>query len=274
MKLSNQDANLYFKLMWSLQNYVNLKLEILPEVVTVDEYEELPSSKKLGIRNALYEHIELIDPYLKENPQKLSGAELEIIRSWKKFQRGDFFIERLLKKYAVFIGGDQVYAVLALFDPFDEVLPYVSLPYYTKAVLLPFKGKIIYDGLLQGYAASFGGGVKDNLKETYLAAKQNGRIIESFDPQKQTAKNAVSKQTIKDLGPIIEEISQQARKLRSSSGAPTIHSPAFSLVKASIKLAKLAIENPNDADELWKALKKIENAARKAETVLYRSEYY
>jgi len=257
-----------------LQNYVNLKLEILPEIVTVDEYEELPSSKKLGVRNALYEHIELIDPYLKENPQKLSSAELEIIRSWKKFQRGDFFIERLLKKYAVFIGGDQVYAVLALYESFDEVLPYVRLPYYTKAVLLPFKGKIIYDGLLQGYAISFGGGIKNDLKETYLAAKQNGQIIESFDPQKQTAKNAVSKQAIKELGPIIEEISQQAKKLRSSSGAPAIHSPAFSLVKASIKLAKLAIENPNDADELWKALKKIENAARKAETVLYRSEYY
>lgn len=249
-------------------------MAIIPDIAAVDEYQRLPSSEKLDVRDALYDNIDLIDSYLEENPQDLPEEELEIVKSWKKFQRGDFFIERLLKKYAIFIGGEKVYAVLALYESLEDVLPYVQLPYYTKAVLLPFRGKIIYDGMLQGYAVSFGGGIRSNLKETYMTAKQNGRIIESFDPQKQSEKSTRKKKPSKDWAPTLDEISQQTKKLRSSSGSPAIHSPAFSMAKASIEFAKLAVENPDDIDELWRALKKIERAMSKAETVLYRSEYY
>lgn len=273
MKLSKQDADLFFKLMWSLQNYVNQKLGILSEVATVDEYQTLPSSEKLKVREKLYENIELVDAYVEENPQNFSKAELKVIESWKKFQQGDFFIERLLKKYAIFIGGDKVYAVLALYESFEEVLPFTTLPYYAQAVLLPFKGKIIYDGLLQGYAISFGGGISYDLKETYMAAKQNGWIIESFDSQKQSTKLVANRKPAQDFEKVIDEISQLTNKLRSSGAAPAIHSPAFSVAKVSIDFAKLAIENPDDIDSLWKALKKVENAIKKAETVLYRSEY-
>ena len=107
-----------------------------------------------------------------------------------------------------------------------------------------------------------------------MAAKQNGRIIENFDPQRQAEKLAESKKPAKDWGPMLDDLSQRAKKLRSSSGAPAIHSPAFSLVKASIEFAKLAVENPDDTDRLWKALKKVERATGKAETVLYRADYF
>lgn len=274
MKLSTRDADLFFKLMWSLQNYVNLKLGIISDVITVEEYKNLPSSEKLSVRDALYDNIEMVDSYLKENPQELSAEELGIIKSWKKFKRGDYFIERTLKKYAIFIGGKKVYGVLALYDEFEDVLPYVRWPYYTKAVLLPFKGKIIYDGLLQGYRVSFGGGIKSDLKETYMAAKQNGRIIESFDPKVQAEIEISKAAPAKDYGPTIDELRQRVKKLRSSRGAPAIHSPAFSMAKVSIEFVKLAVDDPDDIDELWKILKKVERAVRKVETVLHRAEYY
>ena len=212
--------------------------------------------------------------YLKDPPKKLSAEEHEIIHGWKKFVRGDFFIERLLKKYAIFIEDEKVYGVLALYETFEKILPYVRLPYYGKAVLLPFKGQIIYDGMLQGYRMTFGGGIKSRLKETYMAAKQNGRIIESFDPHRQAEKLAKQKKPSKDWGPTLEEISQQAKKLRASSGSPAIQSPAFSLAKASIELAKIAVENPDELDELWRVLKKVDRALNKAAKVLNRAEYY
>jgi hypothetical protein len=107
MKLSIQDAELFFKLMLSLQNYVNLKWGILPGVTTVDEYQQFPSKEKIKVRDKLYENIELIDAYFEENPQDFSGEELEIIRGWKEFCSGDFFVERLLKKHAIFISSDE-----------------------------------------------------------------------------------------------------------------------------------------------------------------------
>jgi hypothetical protein len=277
MKLSTEDASLFFELMWSLQVYVNRKLKILPDVTTLEAYSHLASSKKIAVRDALYDNIELIDTYIKDNPQNLSAEELAIVKGWKNFKRGNFFIERLLKKYAVFVGDDNVYGVLALHDAFDEILPYGAIPYYAKAVLLPFKGRIIYDGLLQGYSVFFGGGVKADLRETYMAAKQNGRIIESLDSQKQAQKlaqkRASKKKAGKEWGPILAEIAGQAKSLRSSSSAPAIHSPAFSLAKASIEFARLAVEDPDNLDELWQALRKVERAINKSETVLYRADY-
>lgn len=266
MKLSKQDADLFFKLTWSLQNYVNLKLGILPEIKTLDEYQELSIAERADVRDALYDNIELIDAYLKENPENFPQPELEIIKGWKNFKRGSFFIERTLKKFAVFIEEEKVYAVLALYESFDNLFLYI--PQYVEAVLLPFKEKIIYDGLFRGYSMSFGGGIKFNLKETYMRAKQNGEIIESLDPKKPIIQK--KKKPAKDWKPVLEEISQQVKKLRSSSGSPAIHSPAFSLAKASIEFAKIAVETPEDTDVLWKALEKAERALGKTETILHR----
>jgi hypothetical protein len=271
MNLSKKDADLYFEMMWSLQFYVNQKLGILPIIKTLGQYKNLPTPEKLKVRDALYDHIQLIDPYLEDNPQEFPDAGLEIVESWKKFVHGDFFIERILKKYTIFIEGEKVYAVLGLHDSFEDILYRPSLPYYVQAVLLPFRDHIIYDGLLQGYNVMFGSGVKFDLKEIYMTAKQNNRIIQSLNPKRQAEIEARKVKPTKDWRPTLEDISKQVKQLRSSSGAPAIHSPAFSLAKASIEFAKKAVENPEDIDTLWKSLEKIERILRKAETVLYRT---
>ena len=73
----------------------------------------------------------------------------------------------------------KAYGVLALADPFEELVgPY--LPRLIHAVLLPFKDKIIYDGLLSGHNITFGGGVKRRLNEEYKEAKEAFGIITSL----------------------------------------------------------------------------------------------
>lgn len=273
MKLSKQDADLVFDLIWSLQAYVNRKLKLIPGVIEFEDFALLPDEQKLEAREALYDNIDLIDDYVQENPDGFKAEELEIVRGWKRLIRGEFFIERLLKKYAIFIGSGVVYGVLGLYDSFEEVLPYGVLPLYTRAVLLPFKGKIIYDGLLEGYNVYFGGGIKADLRETYMAAKQKGIIIESLDPQAAGRKPARKKKPIKDWRPELEAIAEQADKLRSGAGSPPIYSPAFSLAKASIAFARSAVDRPHDLDALWKALEKVERQLRRAETTLFREEY-
>ena len=274
MILSTQDTELFFNLMWSLQNFVNLKLGIVPNIYSIDDYILLPSSQKFSVRDALYDNLELIDAYLEENPQNLSSEKLEIIRGWKEFVRDDYFIERTLKKYAIFIGENKVYGVIALYETFEDVLHNVTLPYYVNAVLLPFKGQIIYDGMLKGYATSFGGGIKLHLKEIYMAAKQNGKIIESFDPNLLTRRTKIDDEQIRILNSKIDELLKQVKTLHASNDSPAIHSPAFNLIKTSISFAKMAVDNPDNVDDLLKELKKIERAITKAETVLFREKIY
>ena len=80
---------------------------------------------------------------------------------------------RELKKYTVFLAAEQesiAYGVLALSQPFEEVIgPY--LPIMVKTVLLPFKDKIVYDGLVTKYNISFGPGIRCSLNESFKKAK-------------------------------------------------------------------------------------------------------
>jgi hypothetical protein len=69
--------------------------------------------------------------------------------------------------------------VLALSQPFKDLIgPY--LPVLTQTVLLPFKGVIVYDGLMSSYNISFGPGIRRSLNESFKDAKARHGIITSL----------------------------------------------------------------------------------------------
>lgn len=272
MRLSDQDAKLFFQLMWAVQFYVNQKLKI-HDIKCIDDYADSPTDQKVKVRDALYENIELIDSFVNENPQNFSKKNLATVSEWKKFIRGSFFIERLLKKYAVFVQENKVYGVLGLSQNFDQLTNDANLPLYVDTVLLPFKGKIIFDGLLGFQNISFGGGVKRSLKEIYMRAKQSNRIIDSLEKSQVEKQNKSKPKPLKSWKPELEELAHIAKKLKGSVDSPAIYSPAFSLIKASIEFAQFAVSDVNDWENLLKALRKVRRAFNKSNKVLYREEF-
>lgn len=275
MKLLPDDVAFFYKLMWPLQFYVNQKLNILADVDSVEAYaNDYTYEDKLPVRDALYENIELIDAFIAGNPAKLTDEELAIVGSWKNYVAGDFYIERYLKRGAILIrAGEppQVYVVLGLTDSLEDLFQYYHLPpILVKTVLLPFKGHIIYDGLFQTYSIFFGGGIKGDLKETYMAAKQNQRIIETFDPVLQAQQHEKAFKPTRDWGPEVDELVNAAKKLKG--GKVPIQTEAFSLLKASALLAQAVVHNPDDLDALWKLGSRVNGALRKLETALHRAE--
>ena len=117
----------------------------------------------------------------------------------------------------------------------------------------------------------FGGGVKNRLKETYLRAKQNSRIISSLEtPAKKPKKPDTD--MLKNWTPELDELAGKASKLKGSSKHPAIYSPAFSLVKASIEFARLAASDTDDKETLQEALRKVRRAFNRSSTVLYRED--
>ena len=114
--------------------------------------------------------------------RSLSDDELDIVLSWRHQVAGTFYVFRQLKNYMVFLSsGDPpiAYGVVALSEPFEDVIgPY--LPRMIETVLMPFKGKIVYDGLLSGYNISFGGGIKRMLNDSYRQAKEGAGIVTSL----------------------------------------------------------------------------------------------
>ncbi|EIJ36177.1 hypothetical protein [Thiothrix nivea] len=275
MKLSKEDADLFFRLMWELQFFVKEQLGMLPEVRDTASYKEGCSfEEKAQVRDALYDNPQFIRKFTQENPSGLSAEELAIVSGWQRFLRGSFFIERLLKKYAVFIpmeGGDnQVYGVVGLYQELDEIVHPSQLPTAVQAVLLPFKGKIIYDGMFRGYNVYFGGNYTADLKERYLVAKQNNRIVESLDAK--PARKPAKPKVLHDWQPQIRSLQEQAKDLKAGNAYPALYAPTFALVKASLDFAEGATDAKPDLDALYKLLNKVDREMRKAFKVLYREE--
>jgi hypothetical protein len=184
---------------------------------------------------------------------------------------GDFYIERFLKKQAIFIANDdKVYGVCGLYEGLDEMIHTSYLPLWIKGVLLPFAGKIVYDGLFQSHNIYFGSGIRRRLKETYMIAKQNDRIILSLDSAP-VAKKA-KRQALKRWEPEINDLYEKAKQLKGGADYPLTHGAAFGLVKASLEFAQGAVASSKDIDALYKALKKVERELKKAYTILDRED--
>lgn len=272
MKLSQHDAELYFSLMWALQYFVKQRLSLLPEIRTIQDYVSCDAGEKLQVRQALFKQRTLIDTFIQENPDGFPEEHLQIIRSWKQAIVGEFYIERILKRYTIFIASDNtVYGVLGLHDDLDDLFHKSQLPRLVKAVLLPFNDKIIYDGLLQSYNVFFGGGVREDFKEVYLTAKQQRRIIENLDVHRTKHAPKTPRKPQQDWTTDLDTLATTAKKLRGGSGQPAVYSPAFSLIRVSVELGQIAVENPTDIGRLWKNFEKIERTVRKLKTTLYRA---
>ena len=233
MTLVLEDAKLFFELMWSLQYYVNQKHGFHKNIRSRDEYNKLPTEKKMEVRKTLWEQPELIEAYVRENPEGLERETLAIIEKWTRFVKGNFYIFRHLKKGSIFIGGDpqQVYSVHGLLDDLDEIIPSYALPQMVQAILLPFKGIIIYDGLLQGYNVHFGGGIRSNLNQTYTVAKQKERIITTLELDAMTPKITKPKDSAL---PQLKALSATMAKVK---GDGALQTSALTLARLCLEIA-------------------------------------
>ena len=183
MLLEPQDVELFFRLHRTLMFFVNQRLQVIPnKLASPEEFAALSPEVRLKVRDALNANLDLIESFVAENPAHFSDDELDIVRSWRHLVHGKFYVFRELKKYTVFLSTTSpgiAYGVLALSQPFEDLIgPY--LPVLTQTVLLPFKGMIVYDGLMSSYNISFGAGIRRSLNESFKEAKARHGIVTSL----------------------------------------------------------------------------------------------
>ena len=183
MLLEPQEVQQFYRLQQTLMLFINQRLKVIPDRFTTPrEFADLPPETRVKLRDALLANLDLIDGFVAENPARLTGDELDIVRSWRHFVIGRFYVDRELKKYTVFLSTDKptiAYGVVGLSESFGELLGQ-RLPFLTKTVLLPFKDKIVYDGLLTKFGLTFGPGMRRNLNENFKQAKLSRGIVTSL----------------------------------------------------------------------------------------------
>lgn len=177
MRLPPEDVKLFYTLYSALLIFVNERHQI-EDVSTPEELMSLGIEKRYSIRESLYEDDELIDEFVKLNPRLFSEQELEIVSGWKDYVKGSFYFLKQLKEYAIFLdaGSDsEVYGVLALENLFGEF--FTHLPTLVRTVLLPFNGRIIYDGVITSQNIYFGGNIRRRFDDEYNQSKARYGII-------------------------------------------------------------------------------------------------
>ena len=178
MVLSNEDADLFYELWPLVLDYVNKKYKINSAIKNVFDARPLNPQDVKEIADRMWDDVSVIDEFLDKNNSEISGEHKEIIKGWKRRVRGDFLLERNLKKGSMFISmeGEQVYQVSGIQSSWEEMFWYTPMPVMMKATLIPFKDVIISDGLVMAYSVRVGPTMKRNYKDIYITAKNSGLI--------------------------------------------------------------------------------------------------
>ena len=182
MLLSRPDAELVFKLHCALMQFVMAQVQGAGLPAPTAAYPSLPAEQRQKVVKAFLGRLDLIDTFIAANPARLSEEELGIVSSWRHLVSGRFIALRQLKKYMVLLACDEkstAYGITGLVDPLDLVIS-TPLPAMIETVLLPFRHKIIYDGLVSAFNVTFGPGSRRGFEESFRAAKADKGIVTSL----------------------------------------------------------------------------------------------
>lgn len=184
MNLSESDIVLFYKLWYALIWGINQNHGIVSPFEKPIYGQRADQQILLAVRNELWQNPHWIDEFLEDNEfGEFNEAERGILTRWRnEFVRGSFIIMQHTKKYSVFMDDKSktLYGVNGISDSFRDMIPSSALPIMVKAVLIPFKDRIIYDSQLDVFNITFGSGMRSRFKETYNATKKKTGIIENM----------------------------------------------------------------------------------------------
>lgn len=181
MTLSEEDGKLYYELWLPLLDFINQKYGVNKKVKKMAGAKSLDPTDVKAVSDKLCENTSVIDEYLlvcKDMPDE----HRRIIKSWKRCIKGRFIIERHLKSGSILISvrDEKVYRVGGIISSIEEMFYYAPMPLMVEATLMPFRDIIITDGLITPYNIIMGGNIKRQLKEIYMNAKRNERLLKSL----------------------------------------------------------------------------------------------
>ena len=179
--LSDEDADLFYKLWLPLLDYVNARNSI-NNMPPGKPKEERDTEKVKQVVDALWADVSVIDEYLASESTVLPPEHQSIIAGWKRCCTGRFVLERNLKKGSILISleDNRVFQVRGITATWEELFLFRDPPILMMTTLIPYRGIIIYDGLINSYNVFLGGHIKNQMREIYMSAKKRGQIHTSL----------------------------------------------------------------------------------------------
>ncbi|HBC31409.1 MAG TPA: hypothetical protein DC024_09250 [Clostridiales bacterium] len=184
-QLSSEECRLFYEIWYGLMGFVNEQKSVIKARIKPEYPNKVSDIMVHKVREVLWKKPELIDEYI--NKTELSQEKIDILKLWKtNHKKGMFLILEYKPEYAVVIapneqGEDRLYGIKGISNSLANTLRQ-KLPASIETVLLPFKGKIIYDSFLETFSIGYAEGAKALFREMYAKAAEHGIITSLVVP--------------------------------------------------------------------------------------------
>ena len=181
--LSPDEIILFFETWFGLIGFVNEQKKVVDEIIEPIFPNPTDDRTVVKVRDVLWENPRLINDYL--HAATLPQEKIKLLESWRDHRlKGDFLLVEYTPAFAVLMATKnrkhgKLYGVKGISHPLSTIMQR-ELPILIEAVLLPFKGKIIFDSFIYSKAVVFGEGAKTAFQKEYRDSLKLG-IITSLE---------------------------------------------------------------------------------------------
>ena len=128
--------------------YVNERFQVV-EGFSLDYESQIGDMKASLVARALWENVEIIDTFVRDNPARLSQRCLDTALAWKNALPGVYTVVRYQGGRALMMNDVGVFSVSGVTLELEDEIG--KVPAYVDIVLLPFDDLVVYDGFMQVY---------------------------------------------------------------------------------------------------------------------------
>lgn len=178
MVLTDEQNELFFDTMDSLLYYVNDRFRVV-ESFTLDFTSPIDDVKSALVAHELWENVEIIDDFVRDNPHGLPRRCLDLALSWKNALPGFYTLVRYQSGRALLMGEAGVFSVCGVTYELEGEIG--KAPAYVEAVLLPFEDVIVYDGFLQAYDIERGAAEMQRIQDDFENSCAKGIAVTGED---------------------------------------------------------------------------------------------
>ena len=178
-QLSSDECRVFYETWYGLLGFVNERKSVVNAKIKPEHPNTVSDMMIYKVREVLWEKPELIDEYISET--ELPQEKIDILKLWRtNHKKGMFLILEYQPEYAVAIAPneqdeDRLYGIKGISNSIANALRR-DLPVQIETVLLPFKGKIIYDSFMSSMQIGFAEGARAAFHEMYGKAIKYGVI--------------------------------------------------------------------------------------------------
>ena len=146
--IEQKDTRLFYKLYFSILDFVNSKEHIIPNKKIEPNIYIEPDELVNLIEVFWKDKDRFIDEYIEKNPSNFTFRNLNIISDFRYGMRKNFLLVVYEKNYTVLNDEGINYMVKGLNENLDKFIAPEKTPMLMQTAIMPFNGRIIYDGFI------------------------------------------------------------------------------------------------------------------------------